>query len=180
MATYQVALIGARGVGKTCLFRFFTGSPWDSDYVPSLGPYLGQPVFHDNVEFKLIIYDMSGQDKIAVFVDFAIKAAHVCVILYSVTSQESFDEAELYRSKVIQFAAGNPVRIVLAATKCDLPDRAVTRAAGEELARKWGCEFFEISAKENLNVAELFQAALRTIVSKAGAKKESDSCCSVA
>jgi GTPase SAR1 family protein len=83
------------------------------------------------------------------------------------------------------------VRVVLAGNKCDLPDRTVTKNAGEELARKWGCEFFETSAKENWNIHKLFEAALRTIVPKATErpiveetlsvkKEEGERCCNVA
>jgi small GTP-binding protein len=196
MTTYSVAVLGAGGVGKTCLILRFTRDTWDSDYIPTIQDYFEKAVFQDGVEYTLKIIDTAGQDEMQGITDIGIKDAQVCVIVYSVTSQVSFNEAEKYRNKVVQFAGGKPVRIALAGNKCDLPDRSVTKAAGEELARKWGCEFFETSAKENLNIDDLFQAALRTIAPKAapapvveekkseGSKKKKkedpDGCCLVA
>jgi small GTP-binding protein len=197
MATYSVAVLGAGGVGKTCLILRFTRDTWDSDYIPTIQDYFEKPLSQDGVEYNLKIIDTAGQDEMQAITDIGIKDAQVCVIVYSVTSQVSFNEAEKYRNKVVQFAGGKQVRIVLAGNKCDLPDRAVTKSAGEELGRKWGCEFFETSAKENLNITELFQAALRTIAPKAapapvveekkaggkkpsGGKKDSGGCCTVA
>jgi small GTP-binding protein len=197
MTTYSVAVLGAGGVGKTCLILRFTRDTWDSDYIPTIQDYFEKAVSQDGVEYKLKIIDTAGQDEMQAITDIGIKDAEVCVIVYSVTSQVSFNEAEKYRNKVIQFSGGRPTRVVLAGNKCDLPDRSVTKAAGEELARKWGCEFFETSAKENLNIEDLFHAALRTIAPKPQAapppveekkktgakskkKSQSDGCCDVA
>lgn len=42
----------------------------------------------------------------------------------------------------------NKVPVVLVGNKCDMrTDRAVEEAEGEGLAKKWGCPFFEASAK---------------------------------
>jgi small GTP-binding protein len=167
MAAHSVAVLGAGGVGKTCLILRFTRDTWDSDYIPTIQDYFEKGVVQDGVEYTLKIIDTAGQDEMQAITDIGIKDSEACVIVYSVTSQVSFNEAEKYRNKVIQFSPQNQSRLVLAGNKCDLPDRAVTKAAGEELAQKWGCEFFETSAKENLNISCLFEAALRTIVPKA-------------
>jgi small GTP-binding protein len=166
MAMHSVAVLGAGGVGKTCLILRFTRDTWDSDYIPTIQDYFEKIVIQDGVEYKLKIIDTAGQDEMQAITDIGIKDSEACIIVYSVTSQVSFNEAEKYRNKVIQFSPQNQSRIVLAGNKCDLPDRSVTKEAGEELARKWGCEFFETSAKENLNISNLFEASLRTIVPK--------------
>jgi small GTP-binding protein len=164
MSTYSVAVLGAGGVGKTCLILRFTRDTWDSDYIPTIQDYFEKSVTQDGKEYKLKIIDTAGQDEMQAITDIGIKDAQACIIVYSVTSPVSFNEAEKYRNKVIQFSATGQARIVLAGNKCDLPDRTVTKSAGEDLAKKWGCEFFETSAKENLNIVDLFQASLRTIV----------------
>ncbi len=45
---------------------------------------------------------------------------------------------------------------VLVGNKCDLENREVSREKGEELAREWGCSFFETSAKDKINHEECF------------------------
>lgn len=46
--------------------------------------------------------------------------------------------------------------IVLVGNKCDIPEREVTTAQGQELANSFGVPYFESSAKERLNVEESF------------------------
>jgi hypothetical protein len=48
------------------------------------------------------------------------------------------------------------VPIVLVGNKCDIPEREVTTAQGQELANSFGVPYFESSAKERLNVEESF------------------------
>ena len=47
--------------------------------------------------------------------------------------------------------------MVLVGNKCDLEEeRRVSPAEGLALAKSFGCPFFETSAKERVNVAEVF------------------------
>ena len=54
--------------------------------------------------------------------------------------------------------------LVLVGNKCDLEDdRVVSRVTGQDLARKWKCTFLETSAKNQLNVNEIFFDLVRQI-----------------
>jgi len=49
------------------------------------------------------------------------------------------------------------IPIILVANKADLEnERAVSKEAGEEMARRCNCGFIEASAKSNINVNEAF------------------------
>lgn len=41
---------------------------------------------------------------------------------------------------------------MLIANKCDVPDRQVTEDEGRQMAQSMGIEFFEVSAKDNINI----------------------------
>lgn len=69
--------------------------------------------------------------------------------------------------------------MVLCGNKCDLEaDRQVTTGEGQELAKSFGCPFFESSAKTRINVEESFYELVREIrkelqgESKDGKKKK--------
>mmetsp|Transcript_625 Transcript_625/g.1091 ORF Transcript_625/g.1091 Transcript_625/m.1091 type:complete len:86 (+) Transcript_625:466-723(+) len=54
--------------------------------------------------------------------------------------------------------------IAVAGNKCDLhEDRQVPQEAGEALAKKWGCPFFETSAKEKIHNEDCFLQLVREI-----------------
>jgi len=53
--------------------------------------------------------------------------------------------------------AKKEVVVAIVGNKCDLKeDRAVSKEEGEALAGKMGAIFYETSAKENINVEEMF------------------------
>ncbi|KAF8945691.1 Ras- protein Rap-1b, partial [Haplosporangium bisporale] len=56
------------------------------------------------------------------------------------------------------------VPIVLVGNKCDLDeDRAVVREKGDQLSLRWGMPFFETSARQRINVDEVFYALVKLI-----------------
>merc|ERR1712157_348157 len=68
-------------------------------------------------------------------------------------SEESFDEADMIRSKIIRILDSDPddpdVAIVLVGNKCDLEhERKVSKEQLNEKQREWKCGIFETSAKE--------------------------------
>jgi small GTP-binding protein len=166
MKTFSIAVLGAGGVGKTCLVLRLTKETWDSDYIPTIQDYFEKTMVVGGDTYNLKIIDTAGQDEMQGITDIGIKDAQACVIVYSVTSQVSFNDASKYRDKVMSFASNGQAHIVLAGNKCDIVERSVTRKSGEDLARSWGCEFFETSAKENIKIHELFEAALKTLIPK--------------
>ena len=56
---------------------------------------------------------------------------------------------------------------VLIGNKKDLEKkRKITKEAGESLANKYGINFFEVSAKDNINVEELFLETAKCLLEK--------------
>merc|ERR1712228_1091616 len=80
------------------------------------------------------------------------------LIVYAINSRESFDEADMIRSKIIRILDSDPddpdVPIVLVGNKCDLPDneRKVSKDELNEKQREWKCGIYETSAKEKMNL----------------------------
>lgn len=177
---YKVAVLGSGGVGKTCVVLRLTRSTFDPEYIPTIQDYFEKKIVLNNKEYTLNIIDTAGQDEMQGITDIAIQDAESFVILYSVTSLMSFNEAEKYRDKVVQFSNGAVPRLVLVGNKCDMEaERAVTKEQGMALAQKWSCPFYESSAKNDINIAPVFEAALKALLGT-GTKEEKGGCCNVA
>ena len=57
--------------------------------------------------------------------------------------------------------------VILVGNKADMEERRqVSKKMGEELGLKYRMKFFEVSAKENRNVRELFEALTREVLVK--------------
>ncbi|KAJ2489597.1 GTP-binding protein [Coemansia sp. RSA 2050] len=81
----------------------------------------------------------------------------VYVVAFSVAFRKSFEIAKIIRDKILDMTGIDSVGIVLVGTKTDLKDeRQVTKKEAEELALKFGCPYVETSAREGINIEELF------------------------
>jgi GTPase KRas protein len=85
------------------------------------------------------------------------------VLVYSITSRQSFERIEEYHRQIMNMKANAPVCIIVG-NKCDeVSNREVSREAGAELARRLGCQFLEASAKTAVNVEDIFVTAVRLL-----------------
>lgn len=85
------------------------------------------------------------------------------ILVYSITSRSTFNRLEVFHQSVRRAKRGNPI-LLLVGNKCDRPlDREVSRKEGAALARQFGCNFFETSAKTGLNVERVFTALVREL-----------------
>ncbi|VDK56330.1 unnamed protein product [Anisakis simplex] len=66
-------------------------------------------------------------------------------------------------------------QVVLVGNKCDMDDeRVVSFERGRQLADQLGLEFFETSAKENINVKAVFEKLVEIICNKMAESLDSD------
>lgn len=99
------------------------------------------------------------------------------ILVYAITSRfqcpsgiclsacrSSFDEIASFREQILRVKDKDKVPMILVGNKCDLEtERQVTTGEGSELAKSFGCPFFESSAKTRVNVEESFYELVREI-----------------
>lgn len=91
--------------------------------------------------------------------DLYFKNGNAFTIVYSVTAANTFEEAKKIYPQMVQCRGGDddPLPVVLVGNKIDLEKkRTVSTKAGKEVANLWQCKFLETSAKENINITEIF------------------------
>ena len=83
--------------------------------------------------------------------------------MYSVDSRDSFEKIENFRQTVRRVKKGNAI-FILVGNQCDKTQkREVSKADGAALARSYGCDFIETSAKTSQNVNRLFINIVRSL-----------------
>ena len=87
------------------------------------------------------------------------------IMTYSVNDLQSFNAMENWLKQIKTHAAENVVKI-LVANKIDCEDRKVTADEGKRLATEFGVDYFEVSAKENKGISEMFFAIGKEIKDK--------------
>ena len=87
-------------------------------------------------------------------------------MVYDITDRDSFEHVKNWMADVDKFAKEGVLRI-LVGNKCDLDSkRLVSFDNGKELADKYGIKFLETSAKETVNIDELFVSTTKIFMSK--------------
>ena len=85
------------------------------------------------------------------------------ILVYSIASRATFERLEVFRQAMLKVKRQKPV-FMLVGNKCDKTfEREVSREEGMQMARNFGCEFLETSAKTALNVERLFTSLVRQL-----------------
>eukprot|EP01130_Rhizamoeba_saxonica_P005226 TRINITY_DN2096_c0_g1_i1.p1 TRINITY_DN2096_c0_g1~~TRINITY_DN2096_c0_g1_i1.p1 ORF type:complete len:211 (-),score=59.14 TRINITY_DN2096_c0_g1_i1:53-643(-) len=164
---YKLVLVGVGGVGKSCVTIQFISNQFVEDYDPTLEDSYRKQVTIDNEECILDIFDTAGQEDFAAVRDQYMRTGDGFICVYSITLQNSFDEAITLHDHILRVKDEDDVPFVLVGNKCDLVEqREVPTEKGQSLANELNCPFLEASAKTRQNVVEVFEAIVREIKTK--------------
>jgi GTPase KRas protein len=84
--------------------------------------------------------------------------------MYNITNRDSFEEVHVFRQQILRVKDKEYFPMLLVGSKCDLEyERAVRKEEGRDLAKAFGCPFLEVSAKNRINVDEVFAGMVREI-----------------
>jgi len=116
----------------------------------------------DPVEFK--IWDTAGQERFRTITPQMFRLAQGVIIAFDLTKRETFEGVKVWADCIHKQAKDINVPKVLVGNKVDLADqggaselRQVLRSEGQKAAQSFESQYFETSAKENVNVQELMQ-----------------------
>mmetsp|Transcript_19069 Transcript_19069/g.45960 ORF Transcript_19069/g.45960 Transcript_19069/m.45960 type:complete len:225 (+) Transcript_19069:32-706(+) len=168
----KILLIGDSAVGKSSLLLRYTQDKFDAGHVMTIGvDFEARDYRHPSGKtIRVQVWDTGGQEKYksCTMSHQLWRGVNGVILTYDVTDQASFehvkDWSKLMEDKIGEM--GNQVKKVLVGNKVDLEgQRAVDKAKGEALAQQYSIDFFETSAKEHVNVNEVFHRLADLLVS---------------
>ena len=112
------------------------------------------------------IWDTAGQERFKTITETYYKGAVGVILAYSVTDRKSFQDLENW---IHQITEGNQsISKLVVGNKIDCADKEweVSYAEGQALAQRYNTHFIECSAKDNLNIAEIFTCIGKSIKDK--------------
>ena len=154
---FKLVLLGESSVGKSSLVcRFVKGQFLDVSE-PTIGAaFMTQTVCLSDVTVKFEIWDTAGQERYHSLTPMYYRAAQAAIVVYDITSAESFEKAKHW-VKELQKQADSNIIISLVGNKVDLAEhRAVSIQDAQAYAEENGILCMETSAKTAVNVNELF------------------------
>jgi small GTP-binding protein len=105
---------------------------------------------------------LAGQERFRTITVSYFKGAHAIMLVYDITDRDTFENIRNWISEIKEYA-DSKVNILLIGNKCDMEaDRKVSFEEGQALANSIGTHFYEVSAKNNIRVAEAYEDVART------------------
>ncbi len=162
---HKLVFLGESGVGKSSIVNRFIRDHFD----PYMESTVGAAFFTKcvNINGNLIrmdIWDTAGQERYRSLAPMYYRAAHVVVIVYDVNDIETYHRAKTWVTEMSQtkrtddpLLAKYPI-IYLVGNKTDLGEnkKRVESRAVQIYANQNQLSFLEVSAKDNINIMELF------------------------
>ncbi|KAG2350632.1 hypothetical protein BDR05DRAFT_870150 [Suillus weaverae] len=161
MDSWRVAVLGDGGVGKTALAVQFTLNCFTYD--PTIEDAYRKQLIVDNKMCFVEVIDTAGQEEYATLRDQWVREGQGFILVYSIASRSTFERLDVFRQSMLKVKRQKPI-FMLVGNKCDKTyEREVSREEGIALARTFGCEFMETSARTAYNVEPLFTNLVRAL-----------------
>nr|RLV64097.1 hypothetical protein DV515_00017598 [Chloebia gouldiae]RLV64102.1 hypothetical protein DV515_00017596 [Chloebia gouldiae] len=141
----KIIIIGALGVGKTSLLHQYVHKTFYEDYRTTLGASILTKVLAvDSTPLKLQIWDTGGQERFRSMVSTFYKGSDGCMLAFDVTDRESFEALDNWRDDFLE---------------------KVPKETASAWCKEKDIPYFEVSAKNNINVAEAFETLAKQALS---------------
>uniref|UniRef100_A0A2K5NMX5 small monomeric GTPase n=1 Tax=Cercocebus atys TaxID=9531 RepID=A0A2K5NMX5_CERAT len=159
---FKILIIGNSSVGKTSFLFRYADDSFTPAFVSTVGiDFKVKTIYRNDKRIKLQIWDTAGQDA---GTGPCTTAYYRAGILQAITCPPL---AASYRSTQIKTYSWDNAQVLLVGNKCDMEDeRVVSSERGRQLADHLGFEFFEASAKDNINVKQTFERLVDVICEK--------------
>jgi len=163
---FKIVVLGAGGVGKSALTVQFVNGVFNEHYDPTIEDSYRKQSEVDGEQCMLEIMDTAGTEQFLSMRDLYIKNGQGFLLVYSIIASSTLIFLEEISSQIERIKGPNPPMVIVG-NKSDLPERRqVPISQGEDFARNCGCAFAEASAKNRINVENIFYEVVRQITEK--------------
>lgn len=170
--------LGDGATGKTCLVESWAENRFPVDYVPTVFENFQTAVCVDNHLIQLAIWDTAGQEEYKRIRTLSYPETDVFLVCFSTVSKASLENVSRQWFPELSHYCPEGMR-VLVGTKTDLRDQAkkediVTYEEGMKMAESLGMKYVECSALMQEGLKDVFETAIRLVVSPPPKKQEGD------
>uniref|UniRef100_A0A8C7XDE1 small monomeric GTPase n=1 Tax=Oryzias sinensis TaxID=183150 RepID=A0A8C7XDE1_9TELE len=189
---FKLLIIGNSSVGKTSFLFRYADDSFSNSFVSTVGiDFKVKTVYRNDKRIKLQIWDTAGQERYRTITTAYYRGAMGFILMYDITNEDSFNAVQdwyvedwflpqaekklelttvcvcVSRATQIKTYSWDNAQVIMVGNKCDMEEeRIVPLEKGKHLADQLGFEYYEASAKENINVRQVFERLVDIICVK--------------
>ncbi|CAG2104306.1 unnamed protein product, partial [Medioppia subpectinata] len=167
----KIILIGDSGVGKTSLMRRYTDGIYSEGTASTIGvDFKIKTITVNSKRVKLQIWDTAGQERFKSIVSNYYRGANGLIVVFDLLNKESFDHLDIWIKDLQKKNATVGSEIIILGNKVDEKEHVqVTKEDVLPFLKKYSIphsNYYEVSAKENLEVETAFVNMTSSLVEK--------------
>ncbi|CAB4383980.1 unnamed protein product [Rhizophagus irregularis] len=169
----KLVFLGESSVGKSSIILRFASNIFQENLEPTVGAaFMTQKCRLEDKIIKFEIWDTAGQERFHSLAQMYYRNAHVAVVVYDVTNMDSFNRAKSW-IKELNNQANSNIIIALLGNKIDLSRRQVSTEIAKNYALEFGLLFYEISARKDHGIREVFTKIVKLLCEDSSLKRKS-------
>ncbi|XP_025737268.1 GTP-binding protein Rhes [Callorhinus ursinus] len=165
--SYRMVVLGASRVGKSSIVSRFLNGRFEDQYTPTIEDFHRKVYNIRGDMYQLDILDTSGNHPFPAMRRLSILTGDVFILVFSLDNRESFDEVKRLQKQILEVKSclknktkeAAELPMVICGNKNDhgeLCRQVPTTEAELLVSGDENCAYFEVSAKKNTNVDEMF------------------------
>ena len=171
---YKIVILGPAGVGKSAITLQYTKNQFISDYLPTIEDEYTQMIQIDGQLSEVSILDTAGEEDYISCRSNWINGKEGFILAFSIDREDCKKELDSLHKVIKMIHLNKNMPIVLVANKIDLPEQK--RLISSETIAMWAHEYtipyFEVSAKLNQGISDIFVHLIREIRKKRDLNKK--------
>lgn len=157
----NVVLLGDKCVGKTSIIFQYTSNKFDQYYITTIYKEdFTKSISLANKKYHLYFTVTSGDPQYQGDYTNLYKSCDFFVLVFDLSLPQSFQKIkEIVNKEIIQYVdlyKENYLNVLVVGNKCDLKSRKVSYEEATQYCSKYCFDYFEVSAKNNLNLGKVF------------------------
>ncbi|KAF1395055.1 hypothetical protein PFLUV_G00007570 [Perca fluviatilis] len=159
----RLVFLGAAGVGKTALIQRFLQDTFEPKHRRTVEELHIKEYDIDGVKITVEILDTSGSYSFPAMRKLSIQNSDIFALVYAVDDPESLEAVKSLRDEILEIKEDKYTPLVVVGNKVDrVQERLVSnKDVLSTVELDWNNSYLEASAKENVNVVEVFKMILQ-------------------
>ena len=159
----KICVLGKTMVGKTCLINRFLNGKYQVEHDRTIEEQYSKYLKIKEEDCMFEITDTGGLDEYLSSLDIWINNSDGFLLVYSINDKDSFDGIKMRYDKILKYKKSKKFCVLVVGNKADLEsgeqkeERKVNKEEVDKFCEENKLECFEVSAKNNDNINQIFQ-----------------------